>query len=132
MKTLDQSFYNEIKRYAIDQLNDGRGEGVDTPDLHHELFNMDYFIIGHQQAKEWLGNSAFDAIGLIVEYEKENFGEVSTDLSEPEKVANMVSYVLGEEILSEEPVRTYLDDRWEEKLTEKDLKKIIKLLKEQS
>ena len=35
----------------------------------------------------------------IKEYEQNNFGEVTTDLSCSESVANMLAYILGEEIL---------------------------------
>ena len=68
-------------------------------DLHHEIFNTDYYIIGRYQAKEWMGANAFDCIGEVQEYEQVNFGEVSTDLSEPERVVNMYVYIIGETIL---------------------------------
>ena len=77
-------------------------------DLHHEIFNTDYYIIGRYQAKQWLGSNAFDCIGDIQEYENNNFGEVTTDLSEPERVVNMWVYIIGEEIL-EDVVTDFLD-----------------------
>tara|TARA_B100001094_G_scaffold294579_1_gene315323 strand:- start:131 stop:469 length:339 start_codon:yes stop_codon:yes gene_type:complete len=70
-------------------------------DLHHEAFNLDYYIIGTYQAKQWLGNEAFNIIGFIKDYEQSNFGEVYTDLSNPEKVVNMYAYIIGEEIVYE-------------------------------
>ena len=82
-------------------------------DLHHEIFNTDYYIIGRYQAKEWLGSNAFDCIGDIQEYENNNFGEVTTDLSEPERVVNMWVYIIGEEIL-ENVVTEFLEEREEE------------------
>ena len=75
-------------------------------DLHHEVFNTDYYIIGYYQAGQALINSdygIFEAIGKIQEYEKNNFGEVNTDLSSAEKVANMLYYIIGEEVISEIP-----------------------------
>ena len=86
-------------------------------DLHHEIFNTDYYIIGHYQAKQWLGTNAFDCIGDIQEYENNNFGEVTTDLSEPERVVNMWVYIIGEEIL-ENVVTEFLEEREEELETE--------------
>ena len=82
-------------------------------DLHHEIFNTDYYIIGRYQAKQWLGTNAFDCIGDIQEYENDNFGEVTTDLSEPERVVNMWVYIVGEEIL-EDVVTEFLEEREEE------------------
>jgi len=79
-------------------------------DLHHEIFNTDYYIIGRYQAKQWMGADAFDCIGDIQEYEKNNFGQVTTDLSEPEHVVNMYVYVIGEEIL-EDVVTEFLEEK---------------------
>ena len=70
-------------------------------DLHHKAFNEDYYITGTYQAKQWLGDMAFDVINLIKDYEQDNFGDCSTDLSEPEKVVNMYTYIIGEEIVQE-------------------------------
>ena len=68
-------------------------------DLHHEIFNTDYYIIGRYQAKEWLGSDAFDCIYDIQAYENWNFEKVITDLSCPEKVVNMFVYIIGEQVL---------------------------------
>jgi len=89
-------------------------------DLHHEIFNSDYYIIGRYQAKEWLGADAFDCIYDIQEYENNNFGQVTTDLSEPEKVVNMYVYVIGEEIL-EEVITEFLEEKESELETEQSI-----------
>lgn len=68
-------------------------------DLHHYAFNLDYYIIGTYQAKQWLGDHVFDVIETIKEYEQDNFGQVSTDLSCPEKIVNMYAYIVGEQIV---------------------------------
>ena len=68
-------------------------------DLHHYAFNEDYYIIGTYQAKQWLGDHVFDVIETIKEYEQDNFGQVSTDLSCPEKIVNMYAYIIGEQIV---------------------------------
>lgn len=71
-------------------------------DLHHEVFNTDYYIIGTYEAKKALEEyGVFDAIEKVQTYEKDNFGEVYTDLSDPEKVVNMLFYIIGEEVLFE-------------------------------
>jgi hypothetical protein len=87
----------ELKEYdekrLIQLIKDG--------DLHNEIFNTDYYIIGTYEAKKWLGDFAFEAIDKIKEYEEDNFGEVNTDLSDPEKVVNMYVYIIGEELIYE-------------------------------
>ena len=90
----------DVKNYIIDQLNDDVGLDQHICDLHHYLLNQDYFIIGYYKAEEWLKkDSIFNAIETIKDYEQSSFGEVSTDLSSSENVANMLAYILGEEIL---------------------------------
>lgn len=71
-------------------------------DLHNEVFNTDYYIIGTYQAEKALEQyGVFNAIGKIKEYEEDNFGEVFTDLSDPEKIANMLYYIIGNEAIQD-------------------------------
>ena len=96
-----EKLIEDVRDYVLDQLNDEVGLEDYGCDLHHNLLNMNYFIIGTYKAKQWLGDNTFNAIEKIREYEQENFGKVSTKFNEPESVANMLAYVLGEEILQE-------------------------------
>ena len=92
----------DVKEYIIDQLESDVGLDQHISDLHHYLLNEDYFIIGSYRAEQWLKKddiSIFEAIETIREYEQSNFGQVTTDLSSSENVANMLAYILGEEIL---------------------------------
>ena len=89
----------ELKEYSKDEYNTLVKDG----DLHNEIFNTDYYIIGTYKAKQWLGDQAFDVIGIIKEYEEDNFGEVTTELDEPEKVVNMYVYIVGEDLINEDP-----------------------------
>ena len=59
------------------------------------------YIIGRYQATKWLGKEVFNIINFIKEYEMRNFGEVYTDFSEAERVVNMYTYIIGEEIVSD-------------------------------
>ena len=90
----------DVKEYIIQQLKDDVGLDQHISDLHHYLLNEDYFIIGYYKAEQWLKkDSIFNAIETIKNYENDNFGQVSTDLSSSESVANMLAYILGEQIL---------------------------------
>ena len=92
----------DVKDYLVQQLQDDVGLDNDINDLHHFLINEDYFIIGYYQARKWLEKeSVFEAIEKIKDYEESNFGEVTTDFSDEEKTANMLAYVLADEILNE-------------------------------
>lgn len=111
----------EVREYVIDRLNDGVGIDQHASDLHHYLLNEDYFIVGTYKAKQFLSDVTFEAIEHVKTYEQDNFGECSTDLSDPERVANMLAYVLGEEILNESQT---LKERWDSKLSQEDVKAI--------
>lgn len=77
-------------------------ETIDVSDLHNDVFDSDYYIIGTYQAEKALEQyGVFSALGEIQEYEKNNFGEVYTDLSDAEKVANMLWYIIGEQTMVE-------------------------------
>ena len=115
--------YETVKEYIIDRLGDGIGETQDAGDLHHHLLNEDYFIIGRYEASQFLDGETFNAIEKVKTYEQDNFGEVSTDFSEPEKVANMFAYIVGEEILRESET---LQDAWDRTLEKSDLDAIAK------
>ena len=92
----------DVKDYLIQQLQDDVGLDNDINDLHHYLINEDYFLIGYYNCRKWLEKeSVFEAIEKIKEYEQFNFGEVTTDFSDEEKTANMLAYVLADEILNE-------------------------------
>ena len=94
---------NEIREHFNDFIEDRGEEWVseNLEDLHHYAFNEDYYIIGRYQATQWLGEEVFNVIDHIKEYEQTNFGEVATDLSEPERVVNMYAYIIGETVVSE-------------------------------
>jgi hypothetical protein len=92
----------DVKDYLIQQLQDDVGLDNDINDLHHYLINEDYFLIGYYNCRKWLEKeSVFKAIEKIKEYEELNLGEVSTDFSNEERTANMLAYVLADEILNE-------------------------------
>ena len=80
----------------------------DFDDLFNAMFNSDYYIIGRYEASKALedfGNDekldgyktdfdgVFGAIGVVEQYESDQFGEVSTQLGDPEQVANMIEYI---------------------------------------
>ena len=124
-KTLQQ-----LASSAIDKLNDGLGVGTYGSDLHNELFNTDYYIIGRYDAEQWLiaNTGVFNAIRIVCEYEKSNFGEINTDLSEPERVCNMIVYIAGEEVLNASKT---LQNHGDEQLTTRQVRHIIKDLKKE-
>ena len=106
----------EFAKDRIEEIYDHNKDKVSTDntyDLHHEIFNTDYYIVGRYQAKQWLGADAFDCIAEIQEYENDHFGSVITDLSEPERVVNMYVYIIGEQVL-EEVISDFLElqDDW--------------------
>ena len=104
----------EIKEHFDDFIEDRGEEWVseNLDDLHHYAVNEDYYVIGRHNATQWLGDQVFNVIDHIKEYEQTNFGEVTTDLSEPERVVNMYAYIIGEQVVAE---WSMLNRKWLEK-----------------
>lgn len=98
MNVKEQEMREEARAAIIEALEDGYAGYY--CDLHHEVFNTNYYIIGTWEAKKTLEEyGVWDAISKVQEYEKDNFGEVYTDLSNPEKLINALYYIIGEEVL---------------------------------
>ena len=112
--------FNELKEYAIDTINDMKN--VATPseineinqmemcDLHQEIFNTDYYIIGYYKCEQWLKNhdvSVFDGIKFCQDYERDNFGDDAVrSYDNAEMLVNMIVYIIGEEVLNDEFINT--------------------------
>ena len=70
----------ELKGYIADRLQDYDTETInqltEDNELHHELFNTDYYIIGYYKAEQWLKSHNIDitdAYRFIKNYEIDNF-----------------------------------------------------------
>jgi hypothetical protein len=97
------------------------GTDPELEELHNNLFNQDYFVSYHSEAEQWLSEqgSVFEAIARVVDYETGSYGEIHTDVSNPSEVANMLAYIMGEELLNDIDYRPtkmggnvkYLSDR---------------------
>lgn len=101
-------------------------------DLHNEVFNKDYYVTGTAEAKNILGEgeNIFNAIGRIYTYERDTFGEVFTDLSDPIKIVNMLFYIIGEEIMyNNGEFSKILDEHWDEYADEETNIELVKTLK---
>ena len=87
----------------------------DFDELFTDMFNSDYYIVGKYEASQALEtfkndealdgyttdlDGVFGAIELVKQYESDQFGDVSTPLDSPEKVANMVEYIRGETLFN--------------------------------
>lgn len=125
--------HEQMKEQAIADIIEALENGFDGYycDLHNEVFNTDYYIIGTYQAKEALKEyDVFEAIELVQTYEKEQFGEIYTELSNPEKLINMVYYIIGDEIIGEMYDIEAFNDGWNDQADEETNEAIIKAMKE--
>ncbi len=126
--------HEEMKKEAIADIIETLENGYNGYycDLHNEVFNTDYYVIGTYQAKEILKEyDVFEAIELVQTYEKEQFGEIYTDLSDPEKLLNMVYYIIGDEVIGEMCNSVWVfSDNWDYKADDENNKFIIEDMKE--
>lgn len=133
-----------LEKYSlnnIDMVEDAKAKIIETLengydgylcDLHDSIFNEEYYFCYTDEAKNELENcEVFDIIGMIVEYEQDNFGEVNTDFSNPCQVGNMLWYIVGEEVLNnvfsgcEE-----FDELWNSELSKEDCETLWQWLKD--
>lgn len=94
--------FKEMYNDAIDQLIETIEDNNFTyySDLHNEAFNTDYYATTRFEAMDILeGDKVFTAIGIIYQYEKDAFGEVYTDCSDPVKIVNMLYDIIGEQVM---------------------------------
>ena len=97
-----ESVKNELLEHIKDGITYGQISNENIEDWHHDLFNVDYYIIGYYQCSQWLKKhniNPFEAIETVVNYEKENFGTIHTDINS-EAIVNMYVYIQGEELLN--------------------------------
>ena len=125
----EEAMRKEARAAIIEALQDGYSGYY--CDLHNEVFNTDYYIIGTHEAKQALAEyGIWDAIKKVQTYEKENFGEIYTDLSDPEKLVNMLYYIIGEEVLYEmmDGIEA-LSENWNNEADEETNAEILKILR---
>lgn len=117
-----QSILEAIANYAE--------EGNTLEDVQNYAFNTDPWIIGTYKAAKALEqfneddqmyektnlDGVFGAIQYVQDYEIGEFGDVNTELSDPEQLASMVAYINGEQVINE--LADELDLNWVDELTE--------------
>lgn len=125
----------------IDMIDDAKAKIIEALedeydgylcDLHDAVFNKEYYYCYTSDAKNELESyGVFDIIGMIVEYEKDNFGEVNIDFSNPCQVGNMLWYIVGYEVLYDmfDGCEEF-DELWNSELTEEECKVLLRWLKD--
>lgn len=121
---------DEIKEILLDNLDGYEGINNYTfDDVFNDLFNSDYYIIGYRKAEEALKEyGVFKALDEVQRFDVENFGEWSTDYTDPEKVANMLEYIHASKCMRDMLDRAGLDSS--DETTTENVNELIKTLKE--
>ena len=113
----------DAKAAIIEALTDEEYSGYYC-DLHCELFNMETKYDYRSEAEDDLNIfGVFTAIG--------EFGEVNTDFTNPCNVANMLYYIVGDEVLCDLFDGCELwDEVWNDEATEETNEALVQWLKE--
>ena len=98
-------------------------------DLHNELYGAPQHYIYYAHAEEATAElDMWECIGAVQKYEQDQFGEVYTPLSDACRVANMVVYIMGYELLEVIYGDTeYFGDKWNDQLSAGDLADMLTL-----
>ena len=121
MSFINSRMDDEIKKFGKAQLegilygedDDDVDYKLDNPydeDLPMRMYNEEYFKVYHKDAKDFLGDDAFDVISEVQQYEQDYYGALYTDLGDAPAVANMYALIRGEELL-DEIIKDYRRDR---------------------
>ena len=128
MLSKEKAMREEAREAIIEALeNDYTGYYCD---LHSEVFNYGYIGTAQEEVLKEFG--VFEAaIEKVQAYEKDNFGEIYTDLSDPEAVVNMLYYIIREEVLLEimDGVEAW-EENWDNLADEETNAKILQAIKE--
>ena len=119
--------FETVKSALVDNIT-----SLDLPyadALHHALYNEPPHYIYYADAEEVTAElNVWECVGVVQTYEKAQFGEVYTPLSDACKVANMVTHIMGYVLLDKIYGDTeYFRDKWNEQLTDEDLADMLAL-----
>ena len=132
---------NEVLDTIIDGLEDYLGSDFET--FENDTFNTERNIGTRKAALDLdkfvkddatdyedtdLDDGAFAATQLVKAYEMDLDGKVSTDLTNPEQVADMIDYIRGTRVFEE--LLNEADFDLDDEITEESAKKVIELAKE--
>lgn len=132
--------YNTMLSTIADELENG---SQSLEDIQMDTTSRDLWIIGTYKASQALEefseedqlyasttlNGVFGAIEYVKNYEEDMFGNVNTDLTDPEKVANMVAYINIECVLNDLSEKFDIDI--EEELTDQQANNIVNYINDQ-
>lgn len=132
--------YNTMLSTIADELENG---SQSLEDIQMNTTSNNLWINGTYEASQALEefseedqlyasttlNGVFGAIKYVKNYETEQFGLVNTDLSDPEKVANMVAYINVECVLND--LSEEFDIDIEEELTDQQANNIVNYINKQ-
>lgn len=92
--------FESVKNAIINGLPSLQGHKPYACDVHDYLFNEEIAFVYTADAERVAEElSVWECIGVVQAYEKANFGEVYTPLSDACRVANAVHYILGGQAL---------------------------------
>lgn len=99
--------YDEIKNELLDYLENNDltlSQALEDDDLHFNVYNSDYFIIGYYNAEQWLikdnRNYTFQVLEYVQEQSGEMFGTIEK-ITDAEKLVNLYAYWLGYEVIAD-------------------------------
>lgn len=103
---------------------DYAGECDTLEELAEHAFNEDYKYIYYKDAEGALQNAGvFDCFQVVHSYMMDNFGEDNTDYYNPVDVANLLSYIQGEQIA--QAMAEWLGVELDDELTPEEWNKLV-------
>ena len=119
--------FETVKSALVDGIT--RLDRPSAGDIHGYLYNETQHYIYYASAKEATAElDVWECIGAVQKYEKDQFGEVYTPLSDACRVVNMVVFILGEALLQAIYGETaYFGHKWNDQLSDDELDDMLTL-----
>ena len=99
--------YDELKEHLLYYIKNNDlilADALEDDDLHHKVYNEDYYIIGYYNAEQWLieddRNYTFEVLYYVQEQEEMAFGTIEK-IDNAERLVNLYAYWLGYEIIAD-------------------------------
>lgn len=110
MKNLETT----IKMEILERLQDKELEGVAIADAMYHLYNLDYYIVGTYEAKQFIKDNIDELFEALEDYQL-NVGEGYPDITNPQKLATLIVLYVAETLWNELDT---VKDNWDCKIWE--------------
>ena len=111
---------------VANELKDNLEVGMTLEELEEDFNDTPWITKGYSLELEQSDYNIWDILGMVQQYEKDNFGKVITDFSDPVKVGSMFYLMMAESLINN--ISNRFDIDLDQELTDKDVQTITEFI----